>query len=210
MVQVTERELEGARQPVTEQPSWFLPGVRMLLLSIVVILVGVAVAVGASHLTGAASDGLVLLTVLIELCGALMLAGLTPVSPGHARVIQLFGRYCGTSRDTSLKWGNPFTKRVGVSSGLPNKSSTPLTVDRTAATRRCRSRCAGGRPTTCPASTPGLGPRPPGAWPGAAACRDQSGRCAAPAVRRATRTRTRTPVLASGPGHHGLGAGVSR
>jgi hypothetical protein len=129
MVQVTERKLEGARQPVTEEPAWFLPGVRMLLLGIVVILVGVAVAVGASHLTGAASDGLVLLTVLILLCGALMLAGLTPVSPGHARVIQLFGRYRGTIRDTGLEWVNPFTKRLVVSTRVRNQESTQLKVN---------------------------------------------------------------------------------
>ena len=126
---MTERKLEGARQPVTEKPAWFVPGVRMLLLGIVVILVGVAAAVGASHLTGAASDGLVLLTVLILLCGALMLAGLTPVSPGHARVIQLFGRYCGTIRDTGLKWVNPFTKRLVVSTRIRNQESTQLKVN---------------------------------------------------------------------------------
>ena len=51
-----EQQLEGARQPVTEEPAWFLPGVQMLLLGIVVILVGIAVGVSASHLTGAASD----------------------------------------------------------------------------------------------------------------------------------------------------------
>jgi SPFH domain/Band 7 family protein len=129
MVQVTERELEGARQPVTEEPAWFLPGVRMLLLGIVVILAGAAVAVGASHLTGAASVGLVLLAVLILLCGALMLAGLTPVSPGQARVIQLFGRYCGTIRDTGLKWVNPFTKRLVVSTRIRNQESAQLKVN---------------------------------------------------------------------------------
>ena len=126
---MTERELEGARQPVTEEPAWFLPGVRMLVLGIVVILAGIAVAVGASHLTGAASAGLVLLTVLIELCGALMLAGLTPVSPGHARVIQLFGRYLGTIRDPGLKWVNPFTKRLVVSTRIRNQESTQLKVN---------------------------------------------------------------------------------
>jgi regulator of protease activity HflC (stomatin/prohibitin superfamily) len=129
MVQVTERELEGARQPVTEEPAWFLPGVRMLLLGIVVILVGIAVAVGASHLTGAASVVLILLTVLILLCGALMLAGLTPVSPGLARVIQLFGRYRGTIRDTGLKWVNPFTKRLVVSTRIRNQESAQLKVN---------------------------------------------------------------------------------
>jgi len=126
---VIERELVGARQPVTEEPAWFLPGVQMLLLGIVVILVGIAAAVGASRLTGAARDGLVLLTVLIVLCGALMLAGLTPVSPGHARVIQLFGRYCGTIRDTGLKWVNPFTKRLVVSTRIRNQESAQLKVN---------------------------------------------------------------------------------
>ena len=129
MVQVTERELEDARQPVTEEPAWFLPGVRMLLLGIVVILVGIAVAVGASNLTGAASVVLILLTVLILLCGALMLAGLTPVSPGLARVIQLFGRYRGTIRDTGLKWVNPFTKRLVVSTRIRNQESAQLKVN---------------------------------------------------------------------------------
>jgi regulator of protease activity HflC (stomatin/prohibitin superfamily) len=129
MVQVIERELVGARQPVTEEPAWFLPGVQMLLLGIVVILVGIAVAVGASRLTGAARDGLVLLTVLTVLCGALMLAGLTPVSPGHARVIQLFGRYCGTIRDTGLTWVNPFTKRLVVSTRIRNQESAQLKVN---------------------------------------------------------------------------------
>ena len=124
-----QHQLEGARQPVTEEPAWFLPGVQMLLLGIVVILVGIATAVGAAHLTGAASDGLVVLTVLIVLCGALMLAGLTPVSPGHARVIQLFGRYCGTIRDAGLKWVNPFTKRIVVSTRIRNQESAQLKVN---------------------------------------------------------------------------------
>jgi regulator of protease activity HflC (stomatin/prohibitin superfamily) len=129
MVRVTERALEHARQPVIEEPAWFLPGVRMLLLGIVAILAGVAVAASASHLSGAASDGLILLTVLIELCGALLLAGLTPVSPGHARVVQLFGRYCGTIRDTGLKWVNPFTKRLVVSTRIRNQESSQLKVN---------------------------------------------------------------------------------
>ena len=76
MVQVIEQQLERARQPVTEEPAWFLPGVQMLLLGIVVILAGIAVGVNASHLTGAASDGLITLTVLLVLCGGLMLAGI--------------------------------------------------------------------------------------------------------------------------------------
>ena len=106
-------------------------GLNLLLIAPLVwlILVGIAMGVGASHLTGAASDGLVALTVLLVLLGGLMLAGLTPVSPGHARVIQLFGRYCGTIRDTGLQWVNPFTKRLVVSTRIRNQESTQLKVN---------------------------------------------------------------------------------
>jgi SPFH domain / Band 7 family len=126
---MTKRELAGARQPLTEEPAWFLPGVRMLLLGIVAILAGIAAAVGAAHLTGAARSGLVLLTVLVELGAGLVLAGLTPVSPGHARVIQLFGRYRGTIRDAGLQWVNPFTRRLVVSTRIRNQESTQLKVN---------------------------------------------------------------------------------
>jgi hypothetical protein len=105
MVQVPERDLEGARQPVTEHPARCLPGIPMLLLGILLILAGIAVGVGASHLTGAARDGLIVLIVLMEFGGGLLLGGLTPVSPGHARVIQLFGRYCLRQQQASAVIG---------------------------------------------------------------------------------------------------------
>jgi hypothetical protein len=38
-----------------------------------------------------------LLSALVLLAGVLILRGLTPVSPGHGRVVQQFGRYCGTN-----------------------------------------------------------------------------------------------------------------
>jgi regulator of protease activity HflC (stomatin/prohibitin superfamily) len=33
--------------------------------------------------------------------------GLTPVVPGQARVVQLFGKYHGTIREPGLQWVNP-------------------------------------------------------------------------------------------------------
>jgi regulator of protease activity HflC (stomatin/prohibitin superfamily) len=129
MVQVTEQELDSARQPVTEAPAWYLSGVLMLLVGIVLIIAGIAVAVGASHLTGAAQGLLILLTVIMEICGGAILGGLVPVSPGHARVIQLFGRYCGTIRDAGLKWVNPLTKRIVISTRIRNQESAQLKVN---------------------------------------------------------------------------------
>jgi regulator of protease activity HflC (stomatin/prohibitin superfamily) len=41
----------------------------------------------------------------------------------------LFGRYCGTIRDAGLKWVNPFTKRLVVSTRIRNQESTQLKVN---------------------------------------------------------------------------------
>jgi regulator of protease activity HflC (stomatin/prohibitin superfamily) len=129
MIQVAEREPGQTRQPITEQVARFRPGVLMLALGVILILGGIGVAVGAAHLTGAGSVVLVLLTVVIELGAALVLAGLVPVSPGHARVIQLFGRYCGTIRDAGLQWVNPFARRIVVSTRIRNQESAQLKVN---------------------------------------------------------------------------------
>jgi len=101
----------------------------MLVLGVILVLGGIGVAVGASRLTGATSVILVLLTVVMELGGVLALGGLTSVSPGHARVIQLFGRYCGTIREPGLKWVNPFTRRIVVSTRIRNQESAQLKVN---------------------------------------------------------------------------------
>jgi len=116
-------------QPVEERPAWFAQGALMLLLGIVLILGGIALGIGAGHLSGTGADTLVLATVIAEIAGGLTLGGLTPVSPGNPRVIQLFGRYCGTIRETGLKWVNPFTKRIVVSTRIRNQESTQLKVN---------------------------------------------------------------------------------
>ena len=129
MVQVAERQPGEPRQPVTEQAARFLPGIPVLGLGIVSILGGIALAVGGSHLQGAAEGVLIVLGIVIIVCGAVTMGGLTAVSPGHARVIQLFGRYCGTIRAAGLQWVNPFARRIVVSTRIRNQESTQLKVN---------------------------------------------------------------------------------
>src|SRR5712692_2051473 len=114
---------------VTEREARFLPGLRMLVLGIVLILAGVALSVVASHLSHGAAVALVLLCVLIFIASSLVLAGLTPVVPGQARVVQLFGRYRGTIRDSGLQWVNPFTRRIAVSTRIRNQESAQAKVN---------------------------------------------------------------------------------
>jgi regulator of protease activity HflC (stomatin/prohibitin superfamily) len=130
---VTQDEAAAGPQPpsrrVTERPARFLPGLRMLVLGIVLLLAGVALLVLASHQSHGVATALVLLSVLIFIAGGLALAGLTPVVPGKARVVQLFGRYRGTIRDSGLQWVNPFTRRIAVSTRIRNQESAQAKVN---------------------------------------------------------------------------------
>jgi regulator of protease activity HflC (stomatin/prohibitin superfamily) len=116
-------------QQVTEYQARFLAGLRLLAAGIAGLLAGVALAVAASHQGGGAAVALVVLCVLVFLASSLVLAGLTPVVPGQARVVQLFGRYRGTIRDSGLQWVNPFTRRIAVSTRIRNQESAQAKVN---------------------------------------------------------------------------------
>ena len=114
---------------VTERSAQFLPGLRMLVLGIVVILAGVVLIVLANHQSGGAKEALITLAIVAFIAGPLVLAGLTPVAPGQARVVQLFGKYRGTIREPGLQWVNPFTKRIVVSTRIRNQESAQAKVN---------------------------------------------------------------------------------
>ena len=120
-------QLPDRRVTESEARSW--PGLGMLVLGIVLILAGVVVALVASHLSQGAAVALVVVCVLIFIAASLVLAGLTPVVPGQARVVQLFGRYRGTIRDSGLQWVNPFTRRIAVSTRIRNQESAQAKVN---------------------------------------------------------------------------------
>jgi regulator of protease activity HflC (stomatin/prohibitin superfamily) len=120
---------EMPARPVSERAARSAPGLPVLAAGVVVLLAGVAVAVTASHLGGAAAVVLAVVCVLMFLAASLALRGLTPVVPGQARVVQLFGTYRGTIRDPGLQWVNPFTRRIEVSTRIRNQESAQAKVN---------------------------------------------------------------------------------
>ena len=103
--------------PVTERVARSVPGLLMLVLGIILIPAGVVIVVVGSHQSHGAAQALTLLGVLIFIASYIVLGGLTSVVPGQARVVQLFGRYRGTIRDSGLQWVNPFTTAAGSPPG---------------------------------------------------------------------------------------------
>jgi regulator of protease activity HflC (stomatin/prohibitin superfamily) len=101
----------------------------MLALGVLILIIGVALVVVGSKLHGGGLAALVIVGVLLIITGVFLLRGLTPVVPGQARVVQLFGRYQGTIRDSGLQWVNPFTDRIVISTRIRNQESAQLKVN---------------------------------------------------------------------------------
>ena len=108
--------------PVSEREQRSLSGIPILVLSIAAI--GGGIALVTQHTTVTIWTGLGLIVL-----AAITLKGLSPVAPGEARVVALFGGYRGTIRETGLRWVNPFTVRRGVSTRIRNHETTTLKVN---------------------------------------------------------------------------------
>ena len=101
----------------------------MLLLGMVILIIGAVLVAVSGQLPSAGAAALLAVGILVILGGVLVLRGLTAVVPGRARVVQLFGKYRGTIRDSGLQWVNPFTQRIVVSTRIRNQESAQLKVN---------------------------------------------------------------------------------
>jgi regulator of protease activity HflC (stomatin/prohibitin superfamily) len=129
----TQAPVKTAQQPVpvqiAEQGARSAPGIKVLAVGIVGVLAGVALLAVSSKQTGGVTTALVILGIVVLIAAALVLSGLTPVVPGEARVVQLFGKYRGTVRDPGLQWVNPFTRRIKVSTRIRNLETAQAKVN---------------------------------------------------------------------------------
>ncbi len=123
----TGQGLPGQR--VTERAARSWPGLPMLVLGIALLVAGVVLILVAAHQKHAVAVTLIVLGILLFLASSLVWRGLTQVVPGQARVVQLFGRYRGTVRDSGLQWVNPFTRRIVVSTRIRNQESAQAKVN---------------------------------------------------------------------------------
>lgn len=74
-------------------------------------------------------DLLLVVGIVIVAMAGLGLLGFFMVNPNQARVLQLFGNYVGTTRNTGLRWANPFYTKKAVSLRIRNFESGQLKVN---------------------------------------------------------------------------------
>ncbi|MFC9975870.1 SPFH domain-containing protein [Spirillospora sp. NPDC127200] len=103
-----------------ERPARNSSGWPMLLLALLLLVIGVAVFFIGIAAGGVAIPVGIVGGVVVALVGLVVAAGLTPVAPGEARVVQLLGRYTGTVREDGLRWVNPITERRRISTRIRN------------------------------------------------------------------------------------------
>lgn len=99
-----------------------MPGMLMLLVSILVILLSVPVFVGGSIYFSGGGSGVVLalsiiLGTILVCAGAVMLCGLKVIHPNEALVLTLFGNYYGTLYEAGFHWVNPFCTAINPTAG---------------------------------------------------------------------------------------------
>ena len=111
----------SATAEVTEFAATTLPGWPVTWVGLVVIAAGIALIAVRGHAVAAG-------VALIVIAGV-VLAGLTAVAPGEARVVQLLGRYAGTIRAQGLQWVSPVTRRQRISTRIRNHETGVATVN---------------------------------------------------------------------------------
>jgi regulator of protease activity HflC (stomatin/prohibitin superfamily) len=114
---------------VAEYEARSISGIRILVGGVAGVIAAVVVLVIASKQTGGTQTALVWLGAIALTAAVPLLSGLTPVVPGEARVIQLFGKYRGTTRTPGLQWVNPFTRRIKVSTRIRNHETAQAKVN---------------------------------------------------------------------------------
>jgi regulator of protease activity HflC (stomatin/prohibitin superfamily) len=66
---------------------------------------------------------------MVLVIDCVLLAGLFMVNPNEGRVLQLFGKYVGTTKEEGLRWANPFYSKRKISLRVRNFETNRLKVN---------------------------------------------------------------------------------
>ena len=110
------------REKVRKVPSGYLMLVVLLVLQLATFYWVFRAAVAQSI------PSIITALIVMTIVGILW-AGFFMVHPNQARVLQLFGAYTGTARESGLRWANPFYTKKAVSTRVRNFESGKLKVN---------------------------------------------------------------------------------
>jgi regulator of protease activity HflC (stomatin/prohibitin superfamily) len=104
-----------------------VPSGYMMIVVLAVAQLGLAYAFVRSF--QAQSVGVIIPVVIASIVVLICWGGLFMVHPNEAKVLQLFGKYVGTTHEPGLRWANPFYSKVAVSTRIRNFECSKLKVN---------------------------------------------------------------------------------
>jgi regulator of protease activity HflC (stomatin/prohibitin superfamily) len=78
---------------------------------------------------GEGSAAFLVMLIVIAVLDGIAMGGFFTVAPNQAKVLQLFGRYVGTTKQSGLRWTNPFYTKKTLSLRVRNFESQKLKVN---------------------------------------------------------------------------------
>lgn len=119
------------RPQISERPAWSIPGGIALVLLLALFAAAVWLIIQAATLDGVGDGGtgFGVAGVIVLVIASLGASGISVVSPGDTRVLQLFGRYVGTLRRTGLQLNLPLVNGRKVSVKVRNFETNELKVN---------------------------------------------------------------------------------
>ena len=120
--------------PLDEHRIDGLPGLPTLVVGVAAFVAGIGLfgqllSQVIQHRRSAAVVPLYLAALLLIALWIAAIRGLVAVAPGEARVVQLFGSYAGTVRRSGLRWVNPLSRRIKVSTRIRNHETALAKVN---------------------------------------------------------------------------------
>lgn len=111
---------------MNERKGFSIAGIPFIGVCLVLAAAGVVVLLSSApqnHMGGVAAG------IVVILVTGFMLKGFFQVAPNDGQVLQLFGKYAGTVRESGLRWTNPFFSKQRVSLRVRNFESGKLKVN---------------------------------------------------------------------------------
>jgi regulator of protease activity HflC (stomatin/prohibitin superfamily) len=120
--------------PLEERRIGGLAGLPTLVVGVAAFVAGIGLLGQLSsqviqHRRSAAVVPFYLAALLLIALWIAAIRGLIAVAPGEARVLQLFGSYTGTVRRSGLRWVNPLSRRITVSTRIRNHETALAKVN---------------------------------------------------------------------------------
>ena len=104
----------------------------LMLAVVILVMIGCVLGIiftGRALDRGEGSVALLIALIVVAILDGLAMGGFFTVAPNQAKVLQLFGRYVGTTKQPGLRWTNPFYSKKTLSLRVRNFESQKLKVN---------------------------------------------------------------------------------